>query len=499
MKIPLHEPCRLALLLLASCLMGACSENDSKAPQPPASPSPAVQDSAAKPDAPVIMAYAWSGEPGLFNNIVPFVWIDKNTEKDPSALAARTLAQPEGHRAMSCREMHRNIGSDPDDVCRDAQGNPTAYRSVWWDHGVEKVRARFDAFFKAFKEAGGQVDVFALDYEQGVTNWHLRNDPAHFAAIQNDPRFPEVAKILGFDDLVGTVAKYQGSQNYLKWNALMNERRAADLNRAVYEPIRKYFPNVKFSNYGDFHTSPKIEVPEINNHKAYLFGTGTHVGTHQSSELYGRDGQINKRKLDGENIYEATPFNMFLYEMNRMRSMAASSTVPIQPWVAFKPFNESPFKDSDYYQESLFHIGLTGADAFLLWNPRLWSKKQKPEDWGNEETDRLASQLLHQLDGLVGVPNRKTLTTSFIPWNSDYLLSGMNAGERSIWRFTPKLAAGDVASKCVVSLEPATFEVGKSRIVIPGGRVIAPEPVLSSAGVWVEAPANAVPAVEVLP
>ena len=479
--------------------MGACSENDSKAPQPPASPSPAVPDSAAKPEAPVIMAYAWSGEPGLFNNIVPFVWIDKNTEKDPSALAARTLAQPEGHRAMSCREMHRSIGSDPDDVCRDAQGNPTAYRSIWWDHGVEKVRARFDAFFKAFKEAGGQVDVFALDYEQGVTNWHLRNDPAHFAAIQNDPRFPEVAKILGFDDLVGTVAKYQGSQNYLKWNALMNERRAADLNRAVYEPIRKYFPNVKFSNYGDFHTSPKIEVPEINNHKAYLFGTGTHVGTHQSSELYGRDGQINKRKLDGENIYEATPFNMFLYEMNRMRSMAASSTVPIQPWVAFKTFNESPFKDSDYYQESLFHIGLTGANAFLLWNPRLWSKKQKPEDWGNEETDRLASDLLHQLDGLVGVPNRKTLTTSFIPWNSDYVLSGMNSGERSIWRFTPKLAAGDVASKCVVSLEPATFEVGKSRIAIPGGRVLAPEPVLSSAGVWVEAPANAVPAVEVLP
>jgi hypothetical protein len=51
----------------------------------------------------------------------------------------------------------------------------------------------------------------------------------------------------------------------------------------------------------------------------------------------------------------------------------------------------------------------------------------------------------------------------------------------------------------VVSLEPATFEVGKTRIVIPGGRVIAPEPVLSSAGVWVEAPANAVPVVKVLP
>jgi hypothetical protein len=499
MKIPLHSPRRLTLLLLASCVTVGGSEKESKAlPPAPASPSLAVPDSAAKPKASVIMAYAWSGEPGLFNNIVPFVWIDKNTAKDPSALAARTLAQPEGHRAMSCREMHRNIGSDPDDVCRDAQGNPTAYRSIWWDHGVENVRARFDAFFKAFKEAGGQVDVFPLDYEDGVTNWHLGSDPAHFSAIQNDPRFPEVAKILGLEDL-GTVAKVQGSQNYLKWNALMSERRAADLNRAVYEPIRKYFPNVKFSNYGDFHTSPKIEVPEINNHKAYLFGMGTHVGTHQSSDLYGMNGQINKCKLDGDNVYEATPFNMFRYEMNRMRSMAASSSIPIHPWVAHKTFGESPFKDSDYYQESLFHIGLTGADAFLLWNPRLWSKNQKPEDWGNEETDRLASDLLRQLDGLVGVSGRKTLTTAFIPWISDYVLSGMNAGERSIWRFTPKLAVGDVASKCVVSLEPATFEVGKSRIVIPGGRVIAPEPALSSSGVWVEAPANAVPEVEALP
>jgi len=476
--------------LVASALLAAASVMSLSAAE--------ATNEAAK--APEFTAYAWSGKQGVFPNIVPIVWIKESNATNPASLIPVTRSQPQGRRVMSDSILHRGISSDSGDRCVDSSGNPTKYRSIWWDHGVEKVRDRYDAFFKAYKEAGGELDVYLVDFEGGITNWHLKNDPEHYAAIQNDPRFAEIAKTLGFSDL-GTVAKYQGSQNYLKWNALMRERRVEYMRRAIYEPIRKYFPEVKMSNYCDYYTSPSIPLPERNGHLDYLFGKGGHLGTHQSLELYGRDGMINKKKLDGVNVYEATPFNLFRYDLNKMRSAVASSEVPLQPWISHKGFAESHFKDNDYYQEVVLHAGLTGADDFLLWNPRPWKGGQNPEEWGSEEQDRIVSNLLKQLSGVVSAsaPDRKTLTKSQIPWNTDYVLSGINAGKRSIWRFTPKLEKGESASRFLIQSSPATFQVGKTKVVIPGGKVLKPEPVLSSAGFWIKAPLNAEPRLELLP
>ena len=72
-----------------------------------------------------------------------------------------------------------------------------------------------------------------------------------------DPRFADLATKLGFTDLT-TVAlwwqqKGEARQNYLRWNAVMSELVTDYMNQAIYAPIRKHYPKVKMSNYGNFH------------------------------------------------------------------------------------------------------------------------------------------------------------------------------------------------------------------------------------------------------
>ena len=123
-----------------------------------------------------------------------------------------TDAMPEGHRVLISWDLHRDMAWHPDDVLRDADGNVAGcreeesgafipYRSVWWDHGVARAATRLDNWFREYKEKGGRVDVVVVDFEQGLSYWHLlglaqREYPcgleAYLDAIEADPRFPEL-------------------------------------------------------------------------------------------------------------------------------------------------------------------------------------------------------------------------------------------------------------------------------------------------------------------
>ncbi len=273
---------------------------------------------------------------------------------------------------------------------------------------------------------------------------------------------------------------------------MLNEYVADCLNRALYDPIRRHYPDVKMSNYGSFHYSRELGVPDIHGHRYYLFGRGTHVGTHQSTALYTWLGQIEHRPPDGVKAYPHTPFNGFRHALNEMRCMAGSSDVPIHPWFAYRGFREGyiAVADHDLYQELVFHAGLCGADAFLYWNPRPWMKKQDPAQWATDEQDKLFSDCLRRLEELIGRADRATLTEALVPWDDDFALSGMRVGGRTVWRFTPNLKADQKISPVLVRESPATFQVGERTIAIPGGKVFRPEAELSKAGFWITAPAD---------
>lgn len=444
-----------------------------------------------------LYAYAWSRSEPVPDNIHPFVWLKKDF-LDPAESAREVLALPAGRRALFSWDLHRDLLTHPKDVCRTPSGEPTAFQGVWWENGTEAVRQRFDDFFRRFKEAGGVCDAFILDFEDIPCNWVLGGGEKawpHYQAIQSDPRFPALAKLLAFNDLRFVCFWNEGKGNdktrHLKWNTVMGELRAASLNRAIYEPLRKYFPTARMSNYGDYRSRPAFAVPNGDGHDIHRFGLGTVVGTCQSQDFYGTIRQLAWRSLDGRNPYAATPFNAFRLEANRMRAMILSSPIPVQPWIAHKQFAESLSGKTDLYQELIFHIGLCRPECFLLWNPLAPKMPNaNPAHYGSASQDQLVSDCLKQLDELLAGPApRDSLVKGLIPWGDPFVLTGRLAGDRSVWRLTrdPDSAETPIVEEVE---DGVRFRFGAYSGHIPGGKIIKPSKTLSTLGWWIEAPAD---------
>lgn len=248
---------------------------------------------------------------------------------------------------------------------------------ILWDNGAEVVGNRFDKWFAEYKRIGGKLDFFVLDFEGGMSNWHLKNQAEIFKKIADNPNSANIAKELGFDDL-SKVYNWRTGDDYLKWNAAMEPRICKYVNKAVFYPIRKNYPDLQMSNYSYVHHSSQYEVPDLHGHKIYKYGHGAHAGTHQSPVLYCDLGQVSRLKMDGKNKYDKTAFNAFRFAINKLRSAALSSGVPLSPWISHKKYHNSLVRNSDLYQELIFHIGLTGIDKFLFWNPNMWTKSRIP-------------------------------------------------------------------------------------------------------------------------
>jgi len=443
------------------------------------------------------LGYSWSEVAPELDNLVRPAWVTMDNLLDPGGVKEATDKMPPGHRAVFLWNVDRDITGHPEDRCLGKDGSPVAYDSIWLDHGVAVVQERLDTFFQAYKRMGGKLDVVVVDWEGGLSVWHIGKNIKHWKAIEADPRFPHIANQLGFSSLtsVGLWWLQVGDRrlNYLRWNALMFSRMADYLNQAIYEPIRRHYPDVKLSNYRFFHHTKALGVPDRNGHRPYLFGHGAHVGTHQSAPLYAWLGQIEQRPPDGVRAYPHTPFNGFRHSLNRMRCMVGSSDVPVYPWLAYRGFfvDYIGVTHHDLYQELVFHVGLSGPDAFLFWNPRPWKEGQDPAEFTTDKQDRLFSDCLSRLTELAGSEDRNPVTKGLVPWSSGYALSGMRADGRTIWRFTPDLGKKGRREHTLVSRSPAVFKVGKELISIPGGRILTPETELSTQGYWIEAPAEA--------
>ena len=181
--------------------------------------------------------------------------------------------------------------------------------------------------------------------------------------------------------------------------------------------------------------------------------------------------------------------------VNQGRASALSSPVPLAIWIAWrgyrtdfedKPLDNPPrssFGNTDYYQELVFHAAMLSPDLFLLWSACRWRQDQKAEDWCQQKHLKLLDQMLSQVNGLVGYSDRKTLVESLAPWHAPFLLSGCVGNGQSVWRLTPDPQQSPVElAKILKSEQPLTFVIGNQTLVLPGGKVIQPEPALSTVG-----------------
>lgn len=440
-------------------------------------------------------AYAWRLDYGdsTLPNVKAFPWLQSFSDPtilDPypgiPALVSEVNAMPIGHRSVMPKAWPQVTTT-----------SSSEYDLIWQEEGVALVAERYDNFFRKFKDAGGQLDIFIFDLEdqesmsfyylsQQRSKWNPVSGSSIWQTIMADPRFPAISERLGFSDLTSWTEEKKAV-----WNTVMVERWAEYIHQSLVVPLKRHFPNARFVNYGNYHHNQTIPSNlYLFQHGGFKHGIGAvPSGWDQSSQLYPGVVSLHTGGVNG--VYSATynapwnSFNSLLYAIATMRGMSGTSDRPIYPWISNNTYLTNSFGGSGYehYGENVFHIALSGAEDFLYWNvPGV-----APNFLGNSSaSDQYVSRLLRELDEIVGYQNRKTLTRGPVTYNDNYVLSGMSAGGKYVWRFTPRPGSYILSSE-----NPVIFTSQGGTFTIPNGRIHRPSVSNSSLGYWiVEDPQN---------
>ena len=472
----------------------------------------------------------------------------------PSAVWDQLSKLPAGRRAISLEGFSPYYCENPSgagktwwwqDKLSDGSASP------WGDVWAAEVHRRFSQWFQAYAKLGGQVDFILSDFEMGgKAYWYafaMQGDRPQDALVK-DSRWPALRHRLNlagapwnatFDDL-GDMQEWSVHDPRANvWDLVVVDTMVAEnLNASVYQPIARYFPRVAFSNFAHSHHSDPTGVsgpppmgdfgwPYSTTGARTPMGTGSHVGTHQSTSIYGK---INTTILFGRTTAQrvrttaASPFDALVWNAAMMRDLrAAAPHVPIQPWIAPKygtwgdPESVISWLSSsdgvndrgDMWQENVMHAALSaGASTFLWWKPGA----NRPYNLGME----LMSSVLSELDMAVTTAGNEAPTESNCTYaapitddstalraaDTPYLLSGATVScgasaaqtQRRIYRLTPRCL-----DHAYCASRPKDLDRPKSRAIlklysgfsitpVPDGCWWAPANNASAAGFWIVAP-----------
>ncbi len=435
-------------------------------------------------------------------------------------------SMPEGHRVIM-PIMAKNITEPIEGV------GGTMDNWFWWDEGIQIHKDKFKELFYYYKKIGGpDIDVMTLDYEIGCDLWNLEWDKSggktlltkeqleeRYQAIIDHPKY--------LTDLRPALEKagyefYQGDDHnelYNYWNVYgannsedrrnvyigllyASARKDAYLNE-IYEYVRdNFFPNMISMNYGstpriynpdhpdNYHYYEKFQVvPPLEERKSSYYGTANAQFYYGSMSS---DFDVQESSSYPFNTFKRTPFNgAFRMMLQYEEAMAWKDGVNYKsyPWVGPYTWDyNTPYASTDFWTELVFHLGLLGVDTFQAFN-----NNSLKNTW--EHDDLKFSRVLHELDEVVGFEDRVSLWEDITPGDQRYMLSGMYAGGKNVWRISPDLyipegKAGHVTMESFcIDKETPTFQIGNQFIKFPEGSFIYESDINESDfGYWVISP-----------
>jgi hypothetical protein len=169
-----------------------------------------------------------------------------------------------------------------------------------------------------------------------------------------------------------------------------------------------------------------------------------------------------------------TSYRGFVADVKLLRTQTATSNVPLTPWISSPNWlQQDQGKDHALYAETVFHAALSGAQDFLWW---------KYTAQGDPAGTQYISKLLSELDSLVGYVDRKTLTRTDVGFDDRYVLSGMEAGGKRVFRLTPD---PDETVRVLSSSGTVRIQVGTQTVTIPNAYIYTPPNPSSSSGYWI--------------
>ncbi len=401
-----------------------------------------------------------------------------------------------------------------------------AEKVVYLDKGTKLVQDWLDEFLSEYKAIGGKLDGLAFDVEYiAIQSYYisqeLTKDPLLFDEIVKDPRYAtEIRPLLeerGFK-FYENVTEYtpeiysastKSGDEYAAsrgiWDTVMRNRVDAYMTEAS-SALEKYFPDAKSSNY--CHPANVSWVKTISDLGGVIGsgGNSIYAGNTSNENSYfirpGADYYTNlqestptfKKPVSFNAAHFAeTKFHMFLWDMHIFKNMFASSdNNRISAY--FSGFNytdrETSTCNSPYYTETLLHVGLMDPQPFIGY---ILSADSGLE---YDEATRIVSDIMSELTRVVGAADRKHIYTPH-DWNRSFVLTGMYAGGRNVWRITPDLTNGNTLEEFKVEGKDPTFSLDGQTVTFPSGKIIETGEisVIGNCGYWVETPDDVMPIV----
>ena len=394
---------------------------------------------------------------------------------------------------------------------------------IYMDYGVNQLKALTEAVLKAYKEVGGKLDGLVLDVEyEGIQAWNLNlkddDDPLLYNKIVSDPRYAtEIRPLLaerGFKfwptpseytpEIYGicnsTGSAYDHSRNV--WDIVIRIHLNRYCNKWAYEPLQKYFPEASLSDYQSTDNYSWLkQLSATDNGQSLDGGNSFKVGDTSTFSFYHAQPktefftELKKYASYNDAIFEATAFSTMLYYINFAKSLYSSTdTKQFSPWLCSYVYNSkkaTTLAYTPYYTEEIYHLGMLDPDPFLCW---AYTPDYTPEEW--ELTWDIMNAIMAELTRVAGYSDRKPIETGAY-WNSEFVISGMYANGRNIWRISPNNNRISVADFKVSGTTDPTFYVEGQTITFPGGKIIEDSviPTAGSYGYWVETSKDVTPIV----
>ena len=295
------------------------------------------------------------------------------------------------------------------------------------------------------------------------------------------------------------------------WDTVIRNHMNAYIDEYAYKPLQEYFPGASLSDYQSTDSYAWMKFVAVTDDGIALTGGNSNKAGSAScfSFYWSRPGNstfesLTKYASFNDALYEASAFNMLMYEMNYAKHMYLSNPQrQIAPWITSYLYNQSAdagLANTPYYSEQIFHLGMLDPEPYLSYTYVLEYKDEgdKGVNYNSKKyilTQEIQNALLAELTRVAGYSDRKPIEMAPY-WNSEFVLSGMYANGRNIWRISPNTDEVSLADFKVEGTDP-TFKVDGQTVTFPGGKIIetADIPTAGSCGYWVETAADVNPVI----
>ena len=413
---------------------------------------------------------------------------------------------------------------------------------VFMETGAKRMAEWLDEFLAEYKSIGGKLEAVHSDLEYiGAYYWYLYTDQfqqgnqeVYYNITQNPAYLTRLRPMLeerGFkfypkplDTMSAGLKKIycelysihpnsgsQYEQSRYIWDVCIKNMQMQYLAECLWEPMLKYYPDARMDDYNSHDSYAWLKnVPETG-YPMYIGGNYVKPGNFSNfnNYNYGPDWVVpkdsttsyNKPVSHSDAIYEDNAFNMTLWEINTVKDILAATdnkniAVPVTTYAYGQEYGDDPEGSSSgtpFHVEGYYHLGLCNAefDGYII-------AKESPNTAEYKFRLEVVQAILDELTRVAGYADRKIIEMP-TNWNDSFILTGMYANGRNIWRITPDTVTGVSKKNFLVSSEGGklVFKNKGQTITFPQGTIIEDSfiPAVGTCGYWVETPADVMPTV----